>query len=322
MSNVQNIKVEKEDQGIRLNRWFSRCFPAVSYTHVQKLCRTGQIRVNGKRVKANVRLETGQGVRIPPFVQDLQPRESQKNPPSFTKEEEKTLKKSVLYKDKDILAINKPAGLAVQGGTKTDKHLDHMLDLLRFEAKERPKIVHRLDKDTSGVLLLARHTRAASRLMHAFKGHEISKTYLALVVGCPKLEEGRVSAPLLKVNGMRGEQVKVDEEKGKKAITHYRVLDHAGDKVSLLELSPETGRTHQLRVHCAYMKTPIMGDGKYGGKKAFILDDSWAKKIQLHAQNISVTDEKGRVISISAPLSEHMKKSFNFFGFDKIKLKK
>ncbi|MGE5503650.1 MAG: RluA family pseudouridine synthase, partial [Actinomycetota bacterium] len=227
------------------------------------------------------------------------------------------LRDCVLYKDADVIALNKPPGLAVQGGTgMADRHLDAMLDALRFDAPERPRLVHRLDKDTSGVLLLGRNAAAAAKLAAAFKGRAAHKLYWALVVGVPKLRKGRIDAPLAKLPGRAGEKVAVDDDEGKRAVTWYRVVDSALKKAAWLEMEPRTGRTHQLRAHSVVLGTPILGDGKYGAKDAFIEGTGVSRKLHLHARAVRIPHPKGGTLEVVAPLPPHMAASFAFFGFD------
>ena len=221
----------------------------------------------------------------------------------------------VLYKDDDVIVLDKPAGLAVQGGTGTKRHLDAMLDALRFGA-DRPRLVHRLDRDTSGVLLLARTANAAAKLTAAFRSRAARKIYWAAVAGVPHPAEGRIDLPLAKAGGPKGERVAADEEEGQRAVTRYRVADRAGKRAAWLVLEPETGRTHQLRVHAEAMGTPILGDGKYGGRDAFLKGGSVSPKLHLHARAIRLPHPRGGQIEVAARLPPHMAETWRFFGFD------
>ncbi|MGH6959693.1 MAG: RluA family pseudouridine synthase, partial [Dongiaceae bacterium] len=256
MTGVQTIAVAVDEGEIRLDRWFKRHFPDVAHSRLEKLLRTGQVRVDGRRAQSNTRVAAGQLIRVPPLGKAPAPRADAKPPAAASPAEAQALIEAVLYRDDDLLAINKPAGLAVQGGSGLDRHLDAMLDALRFDAPERPRLVHRLDRDTSGVLLLARHARAAAELADAFRRKETRKTYWAIVAGVPKPLAGTVNLALAKLPGRAGERMAADEE-GKRAITRYRAVDCAGKEVAWLELQPLTGRTHQLRAHCAALGTPI-----------------------------------------------------------------
>lgn len=316
---VQLLSVSPDDADIRLDRWFKRHFPDVGHGLLEKWLRTGQVKVAGKKAKSNQRLEVGQEIRVPPMpapVADQPKREAAERPPVDDKTA-KMLRDAILYMDEDVIALNKPAGLAVQGGTgMADKHLDAWLDCLQFDKPDRPRLVHRLDKDTSGVLLLGRSANAASKLAAAFKSRAARKCYWALVVGVPKHRQGRIDAALAKLPGRMGEKMAVDQDEGKRAVTWYRVVDNALKRAAWLEMEPRTGRTHQLRAHCALLETPILGDGKYGGADAFIAGTGVSRKLHLHARAVRVPHPRtGKELMVVAPLSEHMAKSFEFFGF-------
>jgi 23S rRNA pseudouridine955/2504/2580 synthase len=311
MSGVQTIDVTADEADLRLDRWFKRRFPHLSHGRLEKLLRTGQVRVDGRRVQSSTRLETGQKVRVPPLGEAPPPAAPR---PVVSERDARSLQQAVLYKDEDVLAINKPPGLAVQGGSGLDRHLDAMLDALRFGSDERPRLVHRLDRDTSGVLLLARHVRAAGALAEAFRRKDCRKLYWAVVVGVPKPAVGRIELALSKLPGRMGERVAPDEE-GKDAITEYRMLDHAGRQVAWLELQPLTGRTHQLRAHCAAIGTPILGDRKYGGAADFLSAQQVARRLHLHARSIVLRRADGRMVEVTAPPPPHMAATLAFFGF-------
>lgn len=314
VTGVQIVEVTPEESDLRLDRWFKRRFPGLAHGRLEKLLRTGQIRVDGKRAKANHRVAPGQQIRVPPLGAE-EPAEAARAPQPVSERDAAALRAVVLYRDDEVIAINKPAGLSVQGGKGIDRHLDGMLDALRFGAAERPRLVHRLDRDTSGVLLLARTARAAGWLAAAFRQKETRKLYWALVVGAPKLERGKIDLPLSKLPRPAGERVMPDEE-GRRAITYYQVMEAAGRRVAWLALMPVTGRTHQIRAHCVAMGTPILGDGKYGGEAAFLPGDEVAKQLHLHARRIVVPRPDGRVIDVVAPMPPHMRKTWSFFGFD------
>jgi 23S rRNA pseudouridine955/2504/2580 synthase len=287
MSRVQTIAVTADEADLRLDRWFKRRFPELGHGRLEKLLRTGQVRVEGRRVRSNTRLEPGQQVRVPPLGETGAAPPGKRPPAAIPEHEARTLRAAVLYRDDDVLAINKPAGLAVQGGTGLDRHLDAMLDALQFDEAERPRLVHRLDRDTSGVLLLARNVRTAAELAQAFRRKDCRKVYWAVVAGVPKPSSGRIELALSKLPGRAGERMAPDEE-GKTAITDYRVLDHAGKQAAWLELRPLTGRTHQLRAHCAALGTPILGDRKYGGEAAFLAGIHISRRLHLHARSIEL----------------------------------
>ena len=319
MNSVQILAVAEDDADIRLDRWFKRHYPNVGHGLLEKWLRTGQVRVDGKRAKANQRLSPGQHIRVPPVPEGEAPKPSPENRrPAVDEKIARMLRDAVLYMDDDVIALNKPAGIAVQGGTGTgDKHIDAWLDALMFDRDDRPRLVHRLDKDTSGVLLLGRSANAAAKLAAAFKSRAARKCYWALVVGVPKLRQGRIDAALAKLPGRAGEKMAVDEDEGKRAVTWYRVVDNALRKAAWLEMEPRTGRTHQLRAHTALMGTPIMGDGKYGGTEAFISGTGVSRKMHLHARAVRIPHPRtGKELVVVAPLPEHMEKSFEFFGFD------
>jgi 23S rRNA pseudouridine955/2504/2580 synthase len=317
MSGVQTLTVAPEDAEIRLDRWFKRHFPALGHGRLEKLLRTGQVRLDGKRAEASDRITAGQSIRVPPLPAAPPPAPAAKpQRPAPSAADAKFLQERVLYKDQDIIVINKPEGLAVQGGTGTSRHLDGLLDALRFEAKERPRLVHRLDKDTSGVLVLARSGRAAARLGELFRGKTVHKVYWAITVGAPKPRNGKIDQPLAKQAGPGGERVAADDEEGDRALTYYRTVARAGDRFAWLALEPVTGRTHQLRVHCLTLDTPILGDGKYGGAAAHPESLAHARKLHLHARAITLPLLNGKTLTVTAPLPPHMRESWNFFGFE------
>jgi 23S rRNA pseudouridine955/2504/2580 synthase len=317
MSDVQQIEIKPQDADQRLDRWFKRHFPALGHGRLEKLLRTGQVRLDGKRAKAGDRVEAGQVVRIPPLGETTErPIEAQPRRPRAADDRwAMTLRKAVLYKDDDVLVIDKPAGLAVQGGSGLSTSVDDLLDALQFDAEERPRLVHRLDRDTSGVLALARNAKAAQRLTEAFRHKDARKVYWAVVVGVPEVRGGRIDAPLQKAGGKGAERVHVDEE-GKRAVTEFAVIDKAGKKAAWLALMPVTGRTHQLRAHCVALGTPILGDGKYAGAAAFLAKENLARQLHLHARRLRLPHPAGKGwIDVTAPLPEHMRKTWSFFGF-------
>lgn len=313
MSGVQTLTVTPEDAEIRLDRWFKRHFPELGHGRLEKLLRTGQIRLDGRRAEAGDRVIAGQSVRIPPLPQSAPRPVAPKAVPRA--DDAEFLQRRVLYRDDDLIVIDKPTGLAVQGGTGTTRHLDALLDALRFGAADRPRLVHRLDKDTSGALVLARSAAAAARLGAAFRGKSVRKIYWAAVVGAPKPRQGRIDQSLSKLPGPRGERMAPDDENGERAITHYRTVAHAGERFAWLALEPVTGRTHQLRVHCTSLGTPILGDGKYGGAEAHPAGLPQPRKLHLHARAIALPRPRGGMLTVTAPLPAHMRETWKFLGF-------
>lgn len=315
MSGVELRQVAGDEAEIRLDRWFKRHFPELGHGRLEKLLRTGQVRVDGARAKASDRLALGQTIRVPPLgLAPATEAPAAKRAPKVPEESLVALQRSVLYRDDAMLVIDKPPGLATQGGTGIDVHIDLMLDALRFDAKERPKLVHRLDKDTSGVLVLARNAKAAQALAEAFRQKATLKVYWALTVGVPSPRDGRIDLALSKEPGRGGERMQPDPDEGKRAITDYVVLETAGRRSAWVALQPVTGRTHQLRAHCAALGTPIVGDGKYGGAEAF-LTGSVSRKLHLHARAIAMPKPGGGMVRVTAPLPRHMKETFRLLEF-------
>jgi len=311
--------VAEDDDGIRVDRWFKRHLPDASFNIVSRWARTGQLRVNGGRATPGDRLRAGQTIRIPPVEAVPKPAVAAVKPkrerPPLPPEEIEFAQSMVIHRDKAALVLNKPPGLATQGGTKTDRHVDGLLDALTFEAEGRPKLVHRLDKDTSGVLLVARSANAAGHFAKAFSSRTARKVYWALVVDVPSIEDGMIELPIGKQPGTGGEKMYVDEKEGSPARTRYRVIERAGNRACWVELQPFTGRTHQLRVHMAAIGHPIVGDGKYGGQEAF-LTGGISRKMHLHARRLKVDHPSGGVIDVTAELPEHFAESLVHLGFD------
>jgi 23S rRNA pseudouridine955/2504/2580 synthase len=313
MRGVETVTVRPEDGTGRLDRWFKRHYPGLSHGRLEKLLRTGQIRVDGKRARAGDAIAPGQAIRVPPLPDTPPPSSSPR--PQARPQDVALLRDAVLYRDDWAIVVNKPAGLAVQGGTNTERHVDALLDGLRFNSQERPRLVHRLDKDTSGVLLIARNAAAAAFFTRAFRDKTTRKVYWAVVVGLPKLRQGRIDLALAKSGGAGRERVQADET-GKSAVTYYAVVDHAATRASWLALLPVTGRTHQLRAHCAEIGTPILGDGKYGGSGAQIPGGAASHQLHLHARSLAIPHPQGGTLSVTAPLPPHMRRMWEFFGFD------
>lgn len=304
---VMQAIVDAADEGIRLDRWFKRHHPGVPHAMLSKWLRKGAVRLDGKKVEASARLSAGQAVAFPQEAPALAPMKAAAKPPS---REAMQARDWVIYKDADVLAINKPPGIAVQGGSgQGGRHIDAMLDALRFDSPERPRLVHRLDKDTSGVLLLARSAKAASELAARFARKDIEKVYMALVKGVPKPRQGEIDLPLAKLALGKDsrEQVAVERTGGQRALTEYRVTEAFAQKLAWVELKPITGRTHQLRVHMAAIGHPIIGDGKYGGREAFV--EGLPERLHLHARRITLPRWRGKTLVVEAKLPAHMEES-------------
>jgi 23S rRNA pseudouridine955/2504/2580 synthase len=324
MSAVTARKVKPDEAGLRIDRWFKRHFPALKHGQLEKLLRTGQVRVDGARVKSNDRLEPGQTIRVPPLPKEEETDERPKRIENeLSGKDEDFIQSLVIYKDLDVLVLNKPPGLASQGGSGIDRSVDGLLDGLRLGKNQRPRLVHRLDRDTSGVLVIARTVPAAAALSEAFRARETKKIYWALTRGVPKPHRGTVKLSLAKEGGHgphgRDERVvpspQENREGAKRAVTHYSVLDHAANEAAWVALMPVTGRTHQLRAHMAAIGTPIAGDFKYGGTEAR-LHGEVATKLHLHARSIHIRHPNGNFLEVVAPLPPHMKKTWGLFGFD------
>jgi len=311
---VRQFIVAADDDGIRLDRWFRRNLPDASFNLVSRWSRTGQLRVDGKRAAPGDRIEEGQVIRVPPAEPPAAPRPRAERR-GLSEDEIAFVNELVIHRDPQAIVVNKPPGLATQGGTKTNTHLDGLLDGLAGDTGHRPKLVHRLDKDTSGLLLLARTPRAAAFFSRAFSGRTARKVYWALVVGVPEVRDGIIDLPLAKQPGSGGEKMHVDEAEGLIARTRYRVIERAGNRAAWVELQPHTGRTHQLRVHMAAIGHPVLGDGKYGGQEAF-LTGAISRKLHLHARRLRIDHPDGGKLDLSAELPAHFAESMANLGFD------
>lgn len=314
---IREFVVSADDDGIRLDRWFKRHLPGTSFNEVSRWARTGQIRIDGRRAAPGNRIAMGQKLRVPPAEMDTE----KARPPRARQRVELSedmidyARAMVIHKDPDALVLNKPPGLATQGGTKMAEHVDGLLGALYFDSDQRPKLVHRLDKDTSGALLVARSSRAAAHFSKAFSSRSARKVYWALIVGVPAIDDGMIDLPLAKQPGTGGEKMHVDAEKGQPARSRYRIIERAGNTCCWVELQPYTGRTHQLRVHMAAIGHPIVGDGKYGGKDAF-LTGTISRKMHLHARRIRIDHPRGEALDVTANLPPHMAESLQDLGFD------
>ena len=333
MSRVQTITVKDDDTDQRLDRWFKKMFPQISQGHLEKLCRKGEIRVDGGRVKAATRLTAGQSVRVPPLPDNEAPPAPARTRVSDA--DAKMIRSCVIYKDDHVIALNKPPGLPTQGGSKQLRHVDGMSEALMFDLDEKPRLVHRLDKDTSGVLLLARTRVAAKSLTAAMRHHETRKIYWALVAGVPTPYLGEIKYGLVKApgRGSQGEGEKmiaihpreIDATPGaKRAHTLYATLYRVAGRAAWVAMEPLTGRTHQLRAHMAEIGHPIIGDGKYGGSGQENQGDGWgaqlggiiSKKLHLHARMMRFEHpETRKVITVTASLPDHMAQSWETFGW-------
>ncbi len=304
---VTHRTVDAGDDDVRLDRWFRRHFPALSHGRLEKLLRTGQVRVDGKRARAAQRLAAGQTVRVPPLPEPAD-RPAPAEHPDLSADEAAFAASLVLHRDPSVLVLAKPAGLAVQGGSGVRHHLDRLLDALAGAEGERPRLVHRLDRDTSGVLVLGRTARAAARLAAAFRARDAVKLYWAVVVGRPQPAAGRIDHPLAKRPGAGGRErmaaTREDAAEARRAVTDFWTLDAVGRRAAWLALRPLTGRTHQLRAHAALIGTPILGDGKYGGASAFLPGDAVARRLHLHARRLAVAHPDGGVLDVTAPPPE------------------
>jgi 23S rRNA pseudouridine955/2504/2580 synthase len=313
---VQNVAVTGDESGMRVDRFLQARLPDLSFARIQRAVRKGEVRVDSKRVDANDRLETGQIVRIPPL------RVAPPLPTAGNSAVENTrafLKSITLYEDADVLVLNKPMGLAVQGGSGTTRHIDGMLEAMRDAHGQRPRLVHRLDKDTAGCLLVAKTRFAAAALAKSFRSRSARKIYWAVVAGVPKPRQGRISTFLAKEQREEESMMRVarhGEEGASHAVTYYAVVETAGPSLAWLSLKPVTGRTHQLRAHMAHIGHPIVGDAKYFARENWQLPGGMQNRLHLLARRIAVPHPRSGVIDVTAPLPPHMQQSWNLLGLD------
>jgi 23S rRNA pseudouridine955/2504/2580 synthase len=319
MTEVKRHVVTADEAGMRLDRWFKVHFPQVTFAYLNKLTRTGQVRVGGARAKTSTRLAAEQEIRVPPLAFDTRPADAPKaDIKPLTREERRLFDSMVIHEDGDLFILDKPSGFAVQGGTKTHHHLDGLLMGLGVEVGERPLLVHRLDRDTSGVIVVAKRRAVASALGKLFATRAVKKTYWAVTRGVPKPAQGRIEVALIKAKGPDGDRMRAsqegEEDDEQRAVTHYAVIDKAPPVSAWVSLKPVTGRQHQLRAHMAHIGTPILGDNKYGGD--LDLPEGVADRLHLHARRIIFPHPRGGTVDVSAPLPAHMRDTFALFGFD------
>jgi 23S rRNA pseudouridine955/2504/2580 synthase len=331
---VENRTIADDEAGMRLDRWFKTHYPALPFGHLQKLLRSGQVRVDGGRVKTNTRLVRGQRVRVPPLDRvpvARAPEDADRRVPAHMRPapsprakqtDAEFLRSITLFEDDDVLVLNKPMGLAVQGGSGTVRHLDGMLEALRQPGRDgqRPRLVHRLDKDTSGVLLVAKNRFSAAALARTFRSRSARKIYWALVAGVPRPRQGRISTFLAKGGGPGGELMRVAQHGDKDAshaVTYYAVVDQAAQLLSWLSMKPVTGRTHQLRAHAAFIGHPIVGDEKYFNVENWQLPGGLQNRLHLLARRLVIPHPRGKKpIDVTAPLPPHMRQTWSVLGFD------
>ncbi|MGC8535767.1 MAG: RluA family pseudouridine synthase [Rhizomicrobium sp.] len=313
---VTTATIAEDEDGVRLDRWFRRHFPALSHVQLEKLLRKGEVRLDGKRAKASDRLSAGQTLRLPPQIRHLPASAPAAQPPT---QGAGLIRSLVLHADDQVFVLNKPSGLATQGGSGLTRHVDGMLDALTEGRRQRPRLVHRLDRDTSGVLVVARTVPAAATLAEALRRRDASKIYWALVMGIPKPQSGTIKLALAKRSLPGGEERMVPTERhaedAKAAITDYQVLGVAGRSYAWLAVKPVTGRTHQIRAHLAAIGHPIIGDHKYGGSAAAGSGEI-ADRLHLHARSIDIAHPAGGRLKVTAPLPPHMMKTWQLLGFD------
>ncbi|MGD9806379.1 MAG: RluA family pseudouridine synthase [Hyphomicrobiaceae bacterium] len=323
---VETIVVAQRDAGLRLDRWFKLHFPTVGHSYLQKLLRTGQIRLDSRRVEAGHRVEAGQEIRVPNIIREpaqnkAGPAPSPKPPMGLSKADRTFIESLILFEDDDVFVLNKPFGIAVQGGTGTKRHIDGILAGMADRFGDRPRLVHRLDRDTTGVLLVAKTRDAAAKLGRTFQTRSAAKTYWALVHGVPRPPQGRIEAALVKAAGPDGDRVRKaeagEQDQAMHATTHYSVIDRVGQKAAWVSLKPVTGRQHQLRAHMALINHPIIGDNKYDDGRPLPAENMEAR-LHLHARRLVIPHPRPGApkIDVTAPLPEHMLATWDLLGLD------
>jgi 23S rRNA pseudouridine955/2504/2580 synthase len=314
---VQTVAVTADEANMRVDRFLEARFPGLSYSHIQRIVRKGELRVDGKRADSKDRLTAGQAVRIPPLHLDAPKKSS-----GLSEAEQKTLaslQEMTLFEDDDVLVLNKPAGLAVQGGSGTTHHVDRMLEVMRDSKGQKPRLVHRLDKETSGCLLVAKTRFAATMLTGSFRSRSARKIYWAMVAGVPKPKQGRISTYLAKEEREDDSIMRIAEhgdDGASHAVTYYAVVETAAQKLAWVSLKPVTGRTHQLRAHMEHIGHPIVGDPKYFDIENWELPGGIQNRLHLLARRIVIPHPRGGLIDASAPLPPHMQQSWNLLGLD------
>lgn len=309
MTGVETVTVTSDEDGLRLDRWFRQHYPSLGHGALQKMLRTGQVRVSGGRAQASRRLEAGEVIRVPPLPEG----ETKKREPQRSRADARArIAAMTIHEDDDVLVLNKPFGLAVQGGARTKDHVDALLADSSGDA-DRPRLVHRLDKDTGGLLVTARTRKSAQWLTEAFRKRQVDKEYWALVRGVPHPTRGRIDARLAKSGPHGAEKTRVTDD-GQSAVSDYQVIETAAQKASFVALRPITGRTHQLRAHMALIGTPIVGDGKYGGAEARL--EGLPAKMHLFCRRLVIPRPGRKPLVLEAPLTGHMKETWALFGFD------
>jgi len=319
-SMIKTKTVDSDEAGMRLDRWFKLHFPGLAFGQLQKLLRSGQIRIDGGRVKSDTRIATGQAVRLPPQLANMNSDQPLTRNTIRDRGDLDVLQSMLLHEDKKVLVFNKPAGLAVQGGSGVNRHVDSMLESMRSQKGEKPRLVHRLDRETSGVLVVARTRGAAAELTKAFRHRNTEKTYWAICKGVPRKRDAQISTYMLKERLPEGDKMRIarhGEPDADHAVTKYRVIENSGPNLSWIEFQPVTGRTHQLRVHSMHIGHPIIGDPKYFDIENWEFPGGIQKRLHLHARRIRIPHPSGGgMLDIKAPLPPHMVQTFNLLGLD------